>query len=97
VLIYTASLPSAMRRLSVPVKLISQPMGSAGAGEAAVVVPCASTAAPVTIVARGDTTTRADLLLLASHHDIDAPFLSDAITATAASRPVELRSSTRRW
>lgn len=49
----------------------------------------------VTMVARGDTTTRdrdfADVLLLAGHHDIDAANLSDAITATAAFRHVELR------
>jgi hypothetical protein len=49
----------------------------------------------VTIVARGDTTTRdrdfADVLLLADHHDIDAASLSEAITATAAFRKVELR------
>lgn len=49
----------------------------------------------VTIVARGDTTTRGrhfgDVLLLARHHDIDAASLSDAITATAAFRRVELR------
>jgi predicted nucleotidyltransferase component of viral defense system len=49
----------------------------------------------VTIVARGDTTTRdrdfADVLLLAGHHDIDAASLSDAVTATAAFRRVELR------
>lgn len=48
----------------------------------------------VTIVARGDTTTRdrdfADVLLLAGHHDIDAAALSDAIHATAAFRRVEL-------
>jgi predicted nucleotidyltransferase component of viral defense system len=47
------------------------------------------------IVARGDTNTRdrdfADVLLLAGHHDIDAASLSDAITATAAFRKVELR------
>lgn len=49
----------------------------------------------VTIVARGDTTTRdrdfADVLLLAGHHDIDAASLSGAIAATAAFRAVELR------
>lgn len=49
----------------------------------------------VTIVARGDTTTRdrdfADVLLLAGHHDIDAASLSDAIAATAAFRAVDLR------
>jgi len=49
----------------------------------------------VTIVARGDTTTRdrdfADVLLLAHHHDFDAAILSDAIAATAAFRRVELR------
>jgi predicted nucleotidyltransferase component of viral defense system len=49
----------------------------------------------VTIVARGDTTTRdrdfADVLLLAGHHDIDAARLSEAITATAAFRKIELR------
>jgi predicted nucleotidyltransferase component of viral defense system len=49
----------------------------------------------VTIVARGYTTTRdrdfADILLLVGHHDIDAASLSDAITATAAFRGVELR------
>jgi predicted nucleotidyltransferase component of viral defense system len=49
----------------------------------------------VTIVARGDTTTRdrdfADVLLLAGHHDIDAASLSDAIAATAAFRRVDLR------
>jgi predicted nucleotidyltransferase component of viral defense system len=49
----------------------------------------------VTIVARGDTTTRdrdfADVLLLAGHHDIDAVSLSDAITGAAAFRRVELR------
>ena len=48
-----------------------------------------------TVVARGDTNTRdrdfADVLLLAGHHDIDAASLSDAITATAAFRKVELR------
>ncbi|MGO8960175.1 MAG: nucleotidyl transferase AbiEii/AbiGii toxin family protein [Streptosporangiaceae bacterium] len=48
----------------------------------------------VTIVARGDTTTRdrdfADVLLLAGHHDIDAASLSDAIAATAAFRRVQL-------
>lgn len=49
----------------------------------------------VTIVARGDTTTRdrdfADVRLLAGHHDIAAANLSDAITATATFRKVELR------
>jgi hypothetical protein len=49
----------------------------------------------VTMVARGDTTTRdrdfADVLLLARHHDIDAANLSRAITATAAFRQVEMR------
>jgi hypothetical protein len=49
----------------------------------------------ITIVARGDTTTRdrdfADVLLLAGHHDIDAVSLSDAIAATATFRQVELR------
>lgn len=49
----------------------------------------------VTIVARGDTKTRdrdfADVLLLAGHHDIDAASLSEAITATAAFRKIELR------
>lgn len=49
----------------------------------------------VTIVARGDTTTRdrdfADILLLAGHHDIDAASLSDAVAATAAFRRVDLR------
>lgn len=49
----------------------------------------------VTIVARGDTTTRdrdfADVLLLAGHHDINGASLSDAITATAAFRGVDLR------
>jgi hypothetical protein len=48
-----------------------------------------------TIVARADTNTRdrdfADVLFLAGHHDIDAASLSDAITATAAFRKVELR------
>jgi hypothetical protein len=46
----------------------------------------------VTIMARGDTTTRdrdfADVLLLAGHHDIDAVTLSEAITATAAFRKI---------
>jgi predicted nucleotidyltransferase component of viral defense system len=49
----------------------------------------------VTILARGDTTTRdrdfADILLLAGQRDIDAPSLSDAIAATAAFRRVDLR------
>ena len=49
----------------------------------------------VTIVARGDTTTRdrdfADVLLLAGRHDIDAARLSAAISATASFRQVELR------
>lgn len=49
----------------------------------------------VTIMARGDTTTRdrdfADVLLLAGHHDIDAASMSAAIAATAAFRQVELR------
>jgi predicted nucleotidyltransferase component of viral defense system len=49
----------------------------------------------VTIVARGDTTTRdrdfADVLLLAGHHDVAAASLSAAIAATAAFRRVELR------
>ena len=49
----------------------------------------------VTIVARGDTTTRdrdfADILLLAGQYDIDAASLSDAIAATAAFRRVDLR------
>ncbi len=49
----------------------------------------------VTIVARGDTTTRdrdfADILLLAGRHDIDAASLSDAVAATARFRQVELR------
>jgi predicted nucleotidyltransferase component of viral defense system len=49
----------------------------------------------VTIVARGDTTTRdrdfADILLLAGRHDIDAASLSEAITATATFRKIALR------
>lgn len=49
----------------------------------------------VTIVARGDTTTRdrdfADVLLLARHHDIDGANLAEAITATAAFRQIEMR------
>jgi predicted nucleotidyltransferase component of viral defense system len=49
----------------------------------------------VTIVARGDTTTRdrdfADVLLLAGHHDIEAASLSAAIAATAAFRRVDVR------
>lgn len=49
----------------------------------------------VTIMARGDTTTRdrdfADVLLLVGHHDIDAASMSAAIAATAAFRQVELR------
>jgi predicted nucleotidyltransferase component of viral defense system len=50
----------------------------------------------VTIVARGDTTTRdrdfADVLLLAGHHDIASATLSDALTATASFRGVEMRA-----
>jgi predicted nucleotidyltransferase component of viral defense system len=49
----------------------------------------------VTIVARGDTTTRdrdfADILLLADRHDIDAASLAEAITATATFRNIALR------
>jgi predicted nucleotidyltransferase component of viral defense system len=49
----------------------------------------------VTMVARGQKNTRdrdfADVLLLAGHYDIDAGRLSDAITATAAHRGVDLR------
>ncbi|MGI9007308.1 MAG: nucleotidyl transferase AbiEii/AbiGii toxin family protein [Streptosporangiaceae bacterium] len=49
----------------------------------------------VTMVARGDTSTRdrdfADVLLLVGHHDIDGASLSDAIAATAAFRKVDLR------
>lgn len=49
----------------------------------------------VTIVARGDTTTRdrdfADVLLLAGRHDVEAVSLSDAIIATANFRQVGLR------
>jgi predicted nucleotidyltransferase component of viral defense system len=53
----------------------------------------------VTMVARGDTTTRdrdfADVLLLAGHHDIDAANLSDAIIATAAFRQVDPHTRAR--
>jgi hypothetical protein len=49
----------------------------------------------MTIVARGDATTRdrdfADVLLLAGHHDIQAASLSAAITATANFRKMDLR------
>jgi hypothetical protein len=50
----------------------------------------------VTILARGDTTTRdrdfADVVLIAGHNDIDAASLSNAIAATAGFRKVELRA-----
>lgn len=50
----------------------------------------------VTMVARGDTTTRdrdfADVLLLAGRHDIDAVRLSSAVSATAGFRQVALRA-----
>jgi hypothetical protein len=50
----------------------------------------------VTMVARGDTTTRdrdfADVLLLAGHHDIDAVRLFSAVSATAGFRQVALRA-----
>ena len=50
----------------------------------------------VTMVARGDTTTRdrdfADVLLLAGHHDINAVSLSRAVSATAGFRQVALRA-----
>lgn len=49
----------------------------------------------VTMVARGDTTTRdrdfADVLLLARQQDIDAANLAKAITATAGFRQIEMR------
>ncbi|MGH3305555.1 MAG: nucleotidyl transferase AbiEii/AbiGii toxin family protein [Streptosporangiaceae bacterium] len=49
----------------------------------------------VTMVARGDTSTRdrdfADVLLLAGHHDVDGTSLSEAIAATAGFRKVDLR------
>lgn len=50
----------------------------------------------VTMVARGDTTTRdrdfADVLLLAGHHDINAVSRSRAVSATAGFRQVALRA-----
>jgi predicted nucleotidyltransferase component of viral defense system len=50
----------------------------------------------VTMLARGDTTTRdrdfADVLLLAGHYDIDALRLASAISATASFRQVALRA-----